>query len=119
MIFSLFITFLSFKFYSVSRAWTLASLFIGSLIISRYLFVIYAYIFQRKFVNIYSVLAHLGLGLLIISIALNNDFSSERAMNIKINVKILYCLIASLIRYHSDISDISKYMITRYIWTYG
>ena len=47
--------------------------------------VIYAYIFHRKFVNIYSVLAHLGLGLLIISIALNNDFSSERALNIKIN----------------------------------
>ena len=84
-VFSLFITFLSFKFYSVSRAWTLASLFIGSLIISRYILVIYAYIFHRKFVNIYSVLAHLGLGLLIISIALNNDFSSERALNIKIN----------------------------------
>ena len=84
-VFSLFITFLSFKFYSVSRAWTLASLFIGSLIISRYILVIYAYIFDRKFVNIYSVLAHLGLGLLIISIALNNDFSSERALNIKIN----------------------------------
>ena len=84
-VFSLFITFLSFKFYSVSRAWTLASLFIGTLIISRYILVIYAYIFHRKFANIYSVLAHLGLGLLIISIALNNDFSSERALNIKIN----------------------------------
>ena len=84
-VFSLFITFLSFKFLSVSRAWTLVSLFIGSLIISRYILVIYAYIFDRKFVNIYSVLAHLGLGLLIISIALNNDFSSERALNIKIN----------------------------------
>ena len=82
---SLFITFLSIKFYSVSKAWTLVSLFIGSLIISRYILVIYAYIFHRKFVNIYSVLAHLGLGLLIISIALNNDFSSERALNIRIS----------------------------------
>ena len=85
VIISLFITFLSFKFYSVSKAWTLVSLFAGSLIISRYILVIYAYLFQRKFVNIYSVLAHLGLGLLIISIALNNDFSSERALNIRIN----------------------------------
>ena len=82
---SLFITFLSLKFYSVSKAWTLVSLFIGSLIISRYILVIYAYIFHRKFVNIYSVLAHFGLGLLIISIALNNDFSSERALNIRIS----------------------------------
>ena len=85
LIISLFITFLSFKFYSVSKAWTLVSLFAGSLIISRYILVIYAYFFKRKFVNIYSVLAHLGLGLLIISIALNNDFSSERALNIRIN----------------------------------
>ena len=85
LLISLFITFLSFKFYSVSNAWTLVSLFAGSLIISRYILVIYAYLFKRKFVNIYSVLAHLGLGLLIISIALNNDFSSERALNIKIN----------------------------------
>jgi cytochrome c-type biogenesis protein CcmF len=84
-IFSLFITFIAFKFYAVSTAWTLVSLFLGLLIISRYILVIYAYIFHRKFVNIYSVLAHIGLGLLIISIALNNDFSSERALNIKIN----------------------------------
>jgi len=84
-IFSLFITFIAFKFYAVSRAWTLVSLFLGLLIISRYILVIYAYLFHSKFVNIYSVLAHIGLGLLIISIALNNDFSSERALNIKIN----------------------------------
>ena len=85
LLISLFITFLSLKFYSVSNAWTPVSLLAGSLIISRYILVIYAYLFKRKFVNIYSVLAHLGLGLLIISIALNNDFSSERALNIKIN----------------------------------
>jgi cytochrome c-type biogenesis protein CcmF len=84
-IFSLFITFIAFKFYAVSTAWTLVSLFLGLLIISRYILVIYAYLFHSKFVNIYSVLAHIGLGLLIISIALNNDFSSERALNIKIN----------------------------------
>ena len=40
--------------------------------------------------NVYSVLAHIGLGLLIISIALNNDFSSERALNIKINETEIY-----------------------------
>ena len=48
---SLFITFLSLKFYSVSKAWTLVSLFIGSLIISRYILVIYAYLCHRKFVE--------------------------------------------------------------------
>ena len=89
-IFSLLITFISFKLYSVSKLWTLASLFIGSLIIFRYTLVIYSYIFHKKFVNVYSVLAHIGLGLLIISIALNNDFSSERALNIKINETEIY-----------------------------
>ena len=89
-IFSLLTTFISFKLYSVSKLWTLASLFIGSLIIFRYILVIYSYIFHKKFVNVYSVLAHIGLGLLIISIALNNDFSSERALNIKINETEIY-----------------------------
>ena len=43
------------------------------------------YFFFKKYVNPFSVLAHLGLGLLLISISFNSMLSSERALNIKIN----------------------------------
>ena len=38
----------------------------------------------------FSIIAHCGLGLLIISIALNDNLSSERALNIKINETEVY-----------------------------
>jgi cytochrome c-type biogenesis protein CcmF len=44
----------------------------------------------RKFANFFSITAHCGLGLLIISIALNDNLSSERALNIKINETEVY-----------------------------
>ena len=47
--------------------------------------VIYDCLFRQKYSNLYSITAHLGLSILIISIALNSEFSSERALNIRMN----------------------------------
>ena len=88
--FSTTIVILAFFQFSITNLWTLASLLIGSIIIIRYMIVIYFYFVNRKFTNIFSVIAHCGLGLLIISIALNDNLSSERAINIKINETEIY-----------------------------
>ena len=45
---------------------------------------------QQLVANFFSIFAHCGLGLLIISIALNDNLSSERALNIKINETEVY-----------------------------
>ena len=87
---SLIIVALAFYKFLIVNFWTLASLLIGSIIIIRYLIVIYFYFVYRKFTNFFSIIAHCGLGLLIISIALNDNLSSERALNIKINETEVY-----------------------------
>jgi cytochrome c-type biogenesis protein CcmF len=81
---------LAFYKFLIVNLWTLVSLLIGSIIIIRYLIVIYFYFVYRKFANFFSITAHCGLGLLIISIALNDNLSSERALNIKINETEVY-----------------------------
>ena len=63
----------------------LLSIFAGLLIISRYIIEICKYIFNKKYLNFFSVVAHLALGLLLISISFNSLLSSERALNIKLN----------------------------------
>jgi len=63
----------------------LLSIFAGLLIISRYIIEIWKYIFNKKYLNFFSVVAHLALGLLLISISFNSLLSSERALNIKLN----------------------------------
>ena len=69
-----------------SKNWIiLISIFSGLLIVVRYIIEIINYFFFKKYVNPFSVLAHLGLGLLLISISFNSMLSSERALNIKIN----------------------------------
>ena len=68
----------------------LASIFAGSLIISRYIYEIINSILNKKFINPFSVLAHMSLGLLIISISFNSLLSSERALSIGINSTELY-----------------------------
>jgi cytochrome c-type biogenesis protein CcmF len=78
------VIFVKYKFL-ISDFWTLASIFIGMMIITRYIFVIFDYLVLKKFTNIYSITAHIGLGLLIIAIGLNNDLSKERALNVQIN----------------------------------
>ena len=63
----------------------LISIFTGSLIVYRYFIEIFNYFYSKKYINIFSMIAHLGLGLLLISISFNSLLSSERALNIKIN----------------------------------
>ena len=61
-----------------------ALIFVGFLIILRYMFEIYKLIKFRKYINP-SVIAHIALGLLLISISLNSSLSTERAMSLKID----------------------------------
>ena len=69
-----------------SKNWIiLISIFSGLLIVVRYIIEIINYFFFKKYVNPFSVLAHLGLGFLLISISFNSMLSTERALNIKIN----------------------------------
>ena len=63
----------------------LASIFAGSLIIFRYIYEVINYIFKKKFVNPFSVIAHMSLGLLLMSISFNSLLSTERALSIDIN----------------------------------
>ena len=60
-------------------------IFVGFLIILRYMFEIYKLIKFRKYINPFSAIAHIALGLLLISISLNSSLSTERAMSLKIN----------------------------------
>ena len=80
-----FLVLLAHKLLSIHGIWELISIFAGSIIIVRYLFVIWDYLSKKKYSNPFSVIAHIGLGILMISISLNNELSSERALNIKIN----------------------------------
>jgi len=80
-----FLVLLAYKLLSIHGIWELISIFAGSIIIVRYLFVIWDYLSKKKYSNPFSVIAHIGLGILMISISLNNELSSERALNIKIN----------------------------------
>jgi cytochrome c-type biogenesis protein CcmF len=82
---SCFLVFLVYRFLGVHGVWELISIFAGSIIIVRYLFVIWNYLSKKKYSNPFSIIAHIGLGVLMISIALNNELSTERALNIKIN----------------------------------
>ena len=62
-----------------------ALIFVGFLIILRYMFEIYKLIKFRKYINPFSAIAHIALGLLLISISLNSSLSTERAMSLKID----------------------------------
>ena len=86
-ILSLLITVLVMFFSKISSLWILISLFTGLLVIIRYIFVIVNFLVNKKYSNPYSIAAHIGLGMLIVSIALNSEFSSERAININLKGK--------------------------------
>ena len=72
-------------FFSTKNIPILLSVFAGLLIIYRYIYEIINYFLYNKFVNPFSVIAHMSLGLLIVSISFNSLLSSERAINIYIN----------------------------------
>ena len=84
-ILSVFITFVFIYLYKIDDIYINLLIFIGFLIICRYILEIYKSISEKKYINPFSVLAHMALGLLLISISLNSVLSSERAMSIKID----------------------------------
>ena len=84
-ILSFLITFV-FKFlYKIDDIYMNLLIFVGFLIICRYIFEIYKSISAKTFINPFSAIAHMALGLLLISISLNSVLSTERAMSIKID----------------------------------
>ena len=82
---SFLITFV-FKFlYKIDDIYMNLLIFVGILIICRYILEIYKSISAKTFINPFSAIAHMALGLLLISISLNSVLSTERAMSIKID----------------------------------
>tara|TARA_B100000941_G_scaffold150245_1_gene106446 strand:- start:2733 stop:4628 length:1896 start_codon:yes stop_codon:yes gene_type:complete len=72
-------------FFNTKNIPILLSVFAGLIIIYRYIYEIINYFLNNKFINPFSVIAHMSLGLLIVSISFNSLLSSERAINIYIN----------------------------------
>ena len=64
------------------------SMFLGSLIIFRYIILIIKNRQDNKKTNFKSVASHLGLAMLIISIGLNSELSSEKTFSMSINDKV-------------------------------
>ena len=63
----------------------LISIFAGTIIIFRYIYELLDSLLNKKYINPFSVIAHMALGLLLVSISFNSLLSTERAINIKIN----------------------------------
>ena len=82
---SLVLTFFVMQFFNTQSISILASIFAGSLIIFRYIYEIINFLFKKKYVNPFSVIAHMSLGLLLVSISFNSLLSTERALSIDIN----------------------------------
>ena len=82
---SFLITFVFIFLYKIDDIYMNLLIFVGFLIICRYIFEIYKSISAKKYINPFSAIAHMALGLLLISISLNSILSSERAMSIKID----------------------------------
>ena len=61
------------------------SFLMGLIIIFRYLILVVKNILEKKYINTPSVIAHTGLGLLILSISANSILSSEKVFNMKPN----------------------------------
>tara|TARA_B100001059_G_scaffold236315_1_gene286166 strand:- start:15344 stop:17230 length:1887 start_codon:yes stop_codon:yes gene_type:complete len=85
LLLSVSVTTIIFFYFEVSKIFILLSVFTGLLVIFRYLIEIWFSLFYKKYLNPFSAIAHLALGLLLVSISLNSSLSSERALNIKIN----------------------------------
>jgi cytochrome c-type biogenesis protein CcmF len=85
LLLSVSVTTIIFFYFEVSKTFILLSVFTGLLVIFRYLIEIWFSLFYKKYLNPFSAIAHLALGLLLVSISLNSLLSTERALNIKIN----------------------------------
>ena len=85
LLLSVSVTTIIFFYFEISKTFILLSVFTGLLVIFRYLIEIWFSLFYKKYLNPFSAIAHLALGLLLVSISLNSLLSTERALNIKIN----------------------------------
>ena len=85
LLISVSVTTIIFFYFEVSKIFILLSVFTGLLVIFRYLIEIWSSLFYKKYLNPFSAIAHLALGLLLVSISLNSLLSTERSLNIKIN----------------------------------
>lgn len=85
LLLSVSVTTIIFFYFEVSKIFILLSVFTGLLVIFRYLIEIWSSLFYKKYLNPFSAIAHLALGLLLVSISLNSLLSTERSLNIKIN----------------------------------
>ena len=72
-------------YFETSSYSIIVSVFVGFLIISRYILEAASSVLTKKYLNPYSAVAHFALGLLLISISFNSLLSTERALSIKIN----------------------------------
>ena len=61
------------------------SVYVGLLIIFRYCIEIFNSFYFKKFINPFSAIAHLALGLLLLSISFNSLLSTERALSIRLD----------------------------------
>ena len=85
LIFSVIITFAIYFVFKTNNVAILLSIFVGLLVIIRYLIEVSISLIFKKYLNPFSAIAHFALGLLLVSISFNSLLSTERALNIKIN----------------------------------
>ena len=85
LIFSVISTFAIYFVFKTNNAAILLSIFVGLLVIIRYLIEVSISLIFKKYLNPFSAIAHFALGLLLVSISFNSLLSTERALNIKIN----------------------------------
>jgi cytochrome c-type biogenesis protein CcmF len=85
LIFSVISTFAIYFVFKTNNVAILLSIFVGLLVIIRYLIEVSISLIFKKYLNPFSAIAHFALGLLLVSISFNSLLSTERALNIKIN----------------------------------
>ena len=72
-------------FFQTNNLTFLISVYVGLLIIFRYCIEIFNSFYFKKFINPFSAIAHLALGLLLLSISFNSLLSTERALSIRLD----------------------------------
>ena len=85
LFFALTSTFAIYFIFKTNNIAILLTIFTGLIVIIRYLIEVWAALVYKKYLNVFSAIAHFALGLLLVSISFNSLLSTERALNIKIN----------------------------------
>ena len=85
LFFALTSTFAIYFIFKTNNIAILLTIFTGLIVIIRYLIEVWTALVYKKYLNVFSAIAHFALGLLLVSISFNSLLSTERALNIKIN----------------------------------